>query len=127
MNQALEPVALKSMWLMHKRNEETAKAMRLEVEEMLLSHFPTDKLEGSVTDADNGITVTYKLTRTVDTEAVQSAWDALTANAQKAFKWKADLDLKQFRAIKDLDPQSYDQLSKFVTSNPAKPSISIKD
>ena len=118
--------ALKGMWLHHKRNEETAKAMRLEVEEAILSDFPKDKTEGSITNADFGITVSYKLTRTVDSEGVQNAWNDLSVNAQKAFKVKFDIDLKKYRAIQDLDHTAYAELSKFVTSKPAKPSIAIK-
>ncbi len=118
--------ALKGMWVSHKRAEEEAKAMRLEVETAILAHFPTDKLEGSITNADFGITVGYKLTRTVDSDGVQNAWNDLSANAQKAFKVKFDIDLKSFRAVQDLDHAAYAEIAKFVTSKPAKPSISVK-
>ena len=118
--------ALKGMWLAHKRTEEDAKAMRLEVETAILSHFPNDKLEGSVSNADFGITVGYKLTRSVDSEGVQNAWNDLSANAQKAFKVKFDLDLKNYHAVQDLDHTAYAEIAKFVTSKPAKPSVSIK-
>jgi hypothetical protein len=118
--------ALKGMWLAHKREEDNAKAMRLEVETAILSNFPTDKTEGSVTNADFGITVAYKLTRSVDSEGIQNIWNDLSANAQKAFKVKFDIDLKQFRAIQDLDPEAFAELAPFVTSKPAKPSITIK-
>ena len=117
---------LKSMWLKYKHDEEEAKALRLEIETAILTEFPTDKTEGSVTNGDYGITVTYKLTRTVDSEGVQNAWEDLSANAQKAFKVKFDIDLKQYRAVQDLDHTAFSELSKFVTSKPAKPSISIK-
>jgi hypothetical protein len=117
---------LKSMWLKYKSDEETAKALRLEIETAILSDFPTDKTEGSITNADFGITVIYKLTRTVDSEAVQNAWNDLSANAQKAFKVKFEVDLKQYRAVQDLDHSAFAEVSKFVTSKPAKPSIAIK-
>lgn len=119
--------ALKSIWLASKAAEDSAKAIKLEAESAILAHFPTDKTEGSVTNADFGITVAYKLTRTVDSEGVQNAWNDLSANAQKAFKVKFDIDLKQYRAIQDLDQTAYAELAKFVTSKPAKPSISIKE
>jgi hypothetical protein len=51
----------------------------------------------------------------------------MTPNAQKAFTWKAGLDTKQFRAIADLDPKSFAQLSKFVTTKPAKTAVLLKD
>ena len=119
--------ALKSIWLSAKAAEDSAKAMRLDAENAILAHFPSDKAEGSITDADHGITVSYKLTRAVDSEGVQQIWNDLSANAQKAFKVKFDLDLKQYRAIQDLDPKSFTELAKFVTSKPAKPSISMKE
>lgn len=118
---------LRAMWLTFKKLEDSAKNDRLGIEQAILAHFPTDKTEGSITNADFGITVSYKLTRTVDSEGIQNAWSDLTANAQKALKVKFDIDLKQFRAVQDLDPQSFAQLAAFVTSKPAKPSISIKE
>lgn len=127
MNSSADINSLKAMWLTFKKLEESAKEDRLGVEAQILAHFPTDKTEGSVTDADAGVTVSYKLTRSVDTDAVQANWDKLTVNAQKAFKWKADLDMKAYRAVQDLDPMSFAQIAAFVTSKPAKPSISVKE
>lgn len=127
MNATAELAVLKTALIKAKAAENAAKEHRLEIEEAILAHFPKDKQEGSVTNADFGISVAYKLTRTVDTDALQSAWEKLSANSQKAFKWKADLDLKQYRAIQDLDPASFDQLAVFVTTKPAKPSVSIKE
>lgn len=127
MNATAELAVLKTALIQAKAAETAAKNARLEIEDAILAHFPSDKLEGSVTNADFGISVTYKLTRTVDTDALQAGWETLSANAQKAFKWKADIDLKQFRAIQELDQASYDQLVAFVTTKPAKPSVSIKE
>ena len=118
--------ALKGMWLAHKREEDNAKAMRLEVETAILTHFPTDKTEGSITDADNGIKVTYKLDRKVNSAAVQAAWNDMSPNAQKAFNVKFDLDTRQFKALSDLDPATFAAIAPFVTTTPAKASIEIK-
>ncbi len=63
----------------------------------------------------------------MDTDALQNAWGSLSANSQKAFNWKASLDLKHFRAIQELDPESFGQLAAYVTSKPAKPTITLKD
>lgn len=125
MNAPAAPLAvLKTALIQAKLAEEHAKAARLEIEESILAHFPT-QLEGTVTN--EGIAVNFKLTRTVDTAALQEAWASLGTNAQKAFKWKADVDLKHFRAIQELDPASYKTLIDFVTTKPAKPSIIVKD
>jgi len=118
--------ALKGMWLAHKREEDNAKALRLEVETAILTHFPQDKTEGSIVDADHGIKVTYKVTRKVDSAKVQNAWNYMSANAQKAFNVKFDLDTRQFKALADLDPATFAAIAPFVTTTPAKASIEIK-
>lgn len=118
--------ALKGMWLAHKREEDNAKALRLEVEAAILSQFPNDKLEGSITDADHGIKVTYKVTRTVDSAKVQEAWNSMSANAQKAFNVEFKLDTRQFKAIADLDPATFATIAPFVTTKPAKASIEMR-
>jgi len=109
-----------------KEEEDAAKKRRLEIEEQIVALFPQDKgFEGTV--SDGGVSISWKVTRTVDTAALQAAWEDLSANAQKAFRWKADLDLKSYRAIHDFDPAAARALSLFVTTKDAKPSITIKE
>jgi hypothetical protein len=104
--------------------ESIAKTERLRLEELIEKQFTKpDGGEGSHTDEE--VKITWKINRTVDTAAVQAGWDSLTANAQKAFRWKADVDLTQFRALKDLDSAAYAQAAEFITSKPAKPSIEL--
>ena len=109
-----------------KQAEEAAKLHRLAIEEQLLAMFdkpPTG--EGTIKKDD--FTITYKVTRTVDTDALQDAWNSLGSNAQKAFKWAASVDLKHYRAIQELDAPAFSQLASFVTTKPAKAAISLKD
>lgn len=127
MNMPADLQSLKAMWITYKEIEEEAKKDRVAVEDAILAQFPSDKLEGSVTNLNAGITVSYKLTRSVNTEAVQEAWEKLSPNARKAFKWTAGLDLKAYRACQDMDPDSFAQVAEFVTSKPAKPAISVKE
>jgi hypothetical protein len=104
--------------------ESIAKTERLRLEELIEKQFTKpDGGEGSHTDEE--VKITWKINRTVDTAAVQAGWDSLTANAQKAFRWKADVDLTQLRALKDLDSAAYAQAAEFITSKPAKPSIEL--
>lgn len=109
-----------------KKTEETAKLNRLAIEEQILEAFEKPK-SGEGTIKQDTFTITYKLTRTVDTDALQDAWGSLGANAQKAFKWAASVDLKNYRAIQDLDAPAFEQLAKFVTTKPAKAAITLKD
>jgi hypothetical protein len=109
-----------------KSAETAAKNERLRLEDLIEKQFTKpDGGEGSHTDEE--VKITWKINRTVDTAAVQAGWDNLTSRAQKAFRWKAEVDLTQLRALKDLDSEAYTQAAEFITSKPAKPSIELKD
>lgn len=117
---------LKTAWLAAKSSASAANAERLAIEEAMLALLPA-KVEGTVTDKETGISATYKLTRKVDVGELRAAWVHLSPNAQKAFTWKADIDTRQLRAIQELDEPTYQSISTFITSTPAKPAISIKE
>jgi hypothetical protein len=127
MNAPISLAHLRALWTMNKQRENEAKEARLDVEEQILAHFPSDKLEGSVTDAGAGITVTYKVTRKVDTPTLQADWDKLSKNAQAAFKWSADVETKTFKALADLDSTTHSTVCAYITTTPNKPSITIKE
>jgi len=54
-------------------------------------------------------------------------FEMLGANVQKAFRWKPDIDLRQLRALQELDAPAYAEAAKYFTSKPAKPSVTLKD
>lgn len=111
-----------------KQMEDAAAEQRLAIERQILLHYADQaKTEGSITDKDNGITITYGVTRKVDTSALQQAWATLGENVQKAFAWEAKVVIKTLKAIQDLDPQAYGQLAKFIITTPRKTSITLKD
>jgi len=116
---------LKAAWLAAKEAERAANEERLAVEAAMLALLP-EKQEGTVSDKDTGVSVTFKVSRAVDTEAVQRDWSALPPNVQDAFKWKADVDTKKFKAIQDLSPSDFTVLARYVTSKASKPSISVR-
>ena len=111
---------LKTAWLAAKHAEKTANEERLAVEAAILALMP-EKTEGTVTDKDTGISVAFKVSRAVDTDAVQRDWTALPRNVQDTFKWKADIDTKKFKAIQDLSPSDFTVLARYVTSKASKP------
>lgn len=115
---------LKTAWLAAKAAERAANEERLAVEAAILALMP-EQTEGTVTDKDTGVSVAFKVTRSVDTESVQRDWTALPRNVQDAFKWKADIDTKKFKAIQDLSPSDFTVLARYVTSKAAKPSITV--
>ena len=109
-----------------KTAENEAKAERLRIEGLITEQFdkPTSN-EGTHNDED--FKIVWKLTRSVDTAAMQTAWDAISKNAKLAFRWKAEVDLAHLRALQDLDQAAYAEAAEYITSKPAKPSIELKD
>jgi hypothetical protein len=81
--------------------------------------------EGTVTKKTEGhkVSVTFGITRKVDTENLRLGWDALTPAAQAAFRWKAEAAVPQLRA---LSPENLTAVAKFIESKPASPSIKIE-
>ena len=108
-----------------KQIEAKANEYRLAVEAQIVSLFPPQTGEATVKQDD--LTITYKTTRSIDSAGVQQAWNDLSKNAQTAFKVKFDLDLKQYRAITELDAATAQIINQFITSKPAKPSITLKE
>jgi hypothetical protein len=109
-----------------KRAEDAAVAARREIDEQISNLLrPSDKLEGTVSQkaGEYKISVVYKLTRSVSTEDLQKAWDKLSAEQQQAFKWKADVSVS---ALRKLDDKAQLAVSRFITSKPASPSITIE-
>jgi hypothetical protein len=127
MNAPLSIPQLRAVLAAAKARENEAKQDRLQAEESLLAFFPNDKPEGTITDKDNGITVSYGVTRKADTAALQNDWMALSANAQKAFRWSADVDTRQLKALQDLDLTTHTLITKYITTTPKKPTITLKD
>ena len=117
---------LKAAWLDAKKAEAQANATRLAIEAVILTHFtPTD--EGTVGDKDSGVSVAYKVTRSVDTDALRAGWATLSPETQAAFKWSASVDTKTLKAFQLANEDAYKAVARFVTTKPAKPSISIKE
>lgn len=108
-----------------KSQEDQAKARRLDIEEKIISLVPPcDGMEGTTSIA--GLSIAYKVTRKVDSDALFAAFNTLPVNAQKAFRFKAEVALTQFRALKEFDAALYAKVADFVTTTPAKPSITLK-
>jgi hypothetical protein len=112
---------LATAWRIAKDRETQANAERLDIEAAMLSLLPS-KLEGAVTV--DGVTASYKVNRKVDTEALKSAWTAIPEAVQSAFKWEAKVDTRAFRF---LDPDLMRQAQEYITSTPAKPTITVKE
>jgi hypothetical protein len=109
-----------------KQMEDAAADQRIAIEKQILMHYSDQaKTEGSLTDKDHGITLTYGVTRKVDSDALSRAWNSLSENVQKAFAWEAKVVTKTLKAIQELDPKTYAQLANFITTTPKKTSVTL--
>lgn len=108
-----------------KAKEATARNERVAIEELIVNRFaPPEGGEG--TAKEGGLSVAWKITRKVDA-ALADQWNDLGKNAQQAFKWKPEIDLKSLRALQQMDAEGYAQAAKFITATPAKPAVTLKD
>lgn len=109
-----------------KRSEDEAAAKRRDIDAKIAAVLAdASKQEGTVTQKVDGfkVSVTYKMTRSVDQELVEKEWAKMTDAQHAAFKWKADLSLAAF---KKLDGTEQAGLSKYITTKPATASVSIE-
>lgn len=106
--------------------ENEAKNERLRIEGLITEQFAKpESNEGTHNDED--FSITWKLNRTVDTDRLATDYDDLPGNAQRAFRWKAEVNLAYLRQLSEIDPAAYNKAAVFITSKPAKPSIELKD
>ena len=95
-----DPVdVLAAEWLVLKREEKSMQARRRAVEDELLAHIANPK-EGTV-HVNQSIKVQFKLTRKVDSDALDKIWDSLPDNIQAVFEWEAKPVLKELRKVEN--------------------------
>lgn len=105
--------------------EASARDVRVAIEEQILLHF-TAPDTGEGTKTEGTVSVAWKVTRKVDA-TLADHWNELSKNAQQAFKWKPEIDLKALRALQQMDADGYAAAAKFITTTPAKPAITLKE
>lgn len=83
----------------------------------------TDKLEGSTTTHPTGykVTVTARLTRTIDRPVLEAIWDELTDTEKECIDYKPSLVLANYRSIEE----SGGKLMEAVTVKPAQASLKV--
>jgi hypothetical protein len=109
-----------------KQAELDAKNERLRIEGLITDQFAKpESNEG--THNDEEFSIVWKLNRTVNTDMLAADYEDLPTNTQKAFRWKAEVNLPYLRSLAEIDPAAYNKAAVFITSKPAKPSIELKD
>lgn len=109
-----------------KRAEDAAVAERRKLDADIAALMKdANKPEGSISEkaGDWKVTVTYKLSRKVDTAKLQDDWAKLPIDVQAAFKWAADVSVTELRKLED---RSTLIASKYFETKEASPSIEIK-
>ena len=115
--------------IIHLKNiEASAREERIRIEQLIIEKVGT-KEEGTTTAEDGNFKVKTvgKLTRSVDTEAIQTDWENLPAEVQKCFKWKADIDTKNLRSLESMRADLVPLVTAYMTTKPAKPSVTIEE
>jgi hypothetical protein len=120
--------ALAAEWRIAKNMEDAAKKKRVEIEAQIAEAFPPTDVEciRKFDDAGVKISVSYGVTRSVDTPKLQGEWANLTAFAQDAFRWKADVSVAVLRNLEENHPALYKQVAAFITTKSSKPSVKVE-
>ena len=136
MNAILKPVlkpqtvdGLVVDWIDAKRDEDAANRRRVQIEAMLIDALGEPD-EGSATHElvdGSKLTITSKITRTVD----EAAWRSIMADIPEhlrpiSFAEKAVLDLKGLRWLMENEPRMYNRVAAAVTAKKAKSALSLK-
>lgn len=110
-----------------KVQEDMAVAYRRDIDkEIALRLKDCDEGTVSSTDGDFKVSVTYKVSRSVDTALLQEHWEQIGDNARNAFKWNAELNMKHFRALQELNAPDLATVQGFITTKPASPSVTVE-
>lgn len=91
-----------------------------------MSLFPTPP-SGEGTLKQDDFTITFKVTRKVDSDALFGMFPTLSDTAKKAFRFKAEVSTTQYRALSEFDADTFNKVAAFVTTTPAKPTVTLKD
>lgn len=123
--EALDDLAIR--WSRAKAAEQAANKERLAIEAEIAQLVGVAE-EGTTTaeTAAFKIKTVGKLTRSLDSESLQSDWDTLPDAIQKCFSWDAKLDTKAFRALESMRDDLIPTISKYITTKPAKASIIVE-
>ena len=123
----LSPLAsLSQNWLKAKHAEDDARIHRIALEEEIEALIPCP-MEGSASVVEGGlkVTVTHKLTRTVDMEAYGEHCDGIPTEITP-IRMKYDVDIKIYRALESGNPEMFKIVQKFVEVKPAKTAIKVE-
>jgi len=115
------------VWMQAKEDERKAIEHRRSLDQMIQALLPK-KDEGSVSQNEGPykVSVSYKLTRSVDADMLGGMWPAMSEQAQKAFRWKAEASSAELRKLQEFRPDDYAFVAAAITTKPASASVSVE-
>lgn len=119
--------ALSRSWLDAKQNEASWRDARILIENEIIE-ITGAKPEGSETHTagEFKVTVTGKMTRTLDADLWESVKDSIPENLRPV-TYQPSLDLKGLRYLQNNEPEIYAIAAKAIEMKPAKTAIAIKE
>ncbi|MBO9484140.1 hypothetical protein [Salinisphaera sp. G21_0] len=108
-----------------KQAEQQAKDHRLTIEQQLCE-FVGVKDEGSYSVKGDyyKVTTVSGFTRTVDVEKWQALKNQIPANiAEKVVRTKLEVDTRQLKSLRGLDPTHYNLVAEAITTKPKKVAV----
>lgn len=119
--------SLSRSWLEAKKMESSWRDTRIQMENEILE-ITGSKPEGSETHSagDFKVTVTGKMTRTLDADLWESIKDSIPENLRPV-SYKPFLELKGLRYLQNNEPEIYAIAAKAIEVKPAKTAIAIKE
>lgn len=114
-------------WQEAKEAEAAAKDRRIQVESQItelvgFAEEGTTNAEGNLFK----VKTVGKLTRSLDDKALQLDWDELPDEIKKCVKWKSALDTTKLRALEAMRDDLIPVMAQYMTTKPAKPSVSVE-
>jgi len=111
-----------------KTQETLARMRRIEAEKQLIELVGFDKQEGSRSFESCGmrVTLTGKLTRTLDPKKWESIKHTIP-DGLHPIEYKPHLILAAIRYLESNEPETFRQVSKAITTTPAKVAVILKD
>lgn len=127
MNAAITLAQVLPAWMQAKEDERKAIEHRRSLDDLIKSLTPK-KDEGTYSDTigDYKVSVSYKLTRSVDADLLGRMTQSMSEQAQKAFKWKAEVSTTELRKIQEFRPEDYAFIAPAITTKPVSASVSVE-
>lgn len=109
-----------------KRSEDEAKKKRIEIEELIAAQVETKDRGQATVDAGEGMKITVKRDLSYDADCALISAILGPDAPVKTVPAKLEFDATAYERLRTNAPDLYDSITKYVTTKPKKPSVTIK-